>query len=129
MVDPSMLERRNSVTSLAPSEGSRSELATRRQNTEVVQQPKNYYKQVSDNKEIAKLVSLLATAINSTKRVSILYGCLLVICTIKFTSLFIVTMCSYSLQGSYSLEKSWKTLEFQCCFFKRLKVLDFRDSP
>ena len=32
-------------------------------------QPKNYYRNVSENKEISKLVSLLSTAINSTKKV------------------------------------------------------------
>ena len=31
---------------------------------------KNYFKNVSENKEIAKLVSLLSTCVNSTKKVS-----------------------------------------------------------
>ncbi|XP_055955514.1 dynein axonemal heavy chain 5 isoform X2 [Patella vulgata] len=34
----------------------------------IQQQAKNYYKSVSDNKEIAKLASLLSTSINSTKK-------------------------------------------------------------
>ena len=67
------LERQGSMLSLAQSEGSRSELTTRagREGAEksFVVQSKNYYKQVSENKEISKLTSLLSTAINSTKKV------------------------------------------------------------
>lgn len=32
-------------------------------------QVKNYYKSISENKEIVKLVSVLSTSINSTKKV------------------------------------------------------------
>ena len=71
-------QRRNSLVSNAPSESSRSDLGTRgakkgeddKQVTFQVQlQPKNYYKNVSEHKEITKLVSLLSTSINSTKKV------------------------------------------------------------
>ena len=37
----------------------------------VHQQPKNYFQRVYENKEISKLVSLLSTAINSTKKVRV----------------------------------------------------------
>ena len=66
------MERRNSATSLAPSESSRSDLATRHSRHPELSVAKNYFKQVSDNKEVSKLVSILATAINSTKKVSYL---------------------------------------------------------
>ena len=71
-------ERRASVTSNAPSEGSFREARKGRGEGEapavqmtIQQQPKNYYKSVSDNKEIAKLASLLSTSINSTKKVTL----------------------------------------------------------
>ena len=81
MADPAGVHhdgRRGSVVSNAPSEGSRSELGTRggRKGEDgamtsyvVHQQPKNYFKNVSENKEISKLQSLLSTSINSTKKV------------------------------------------------------------
>ena len=73
-------ERRHSLTSNAPSESSRSELATRsgrgRDHDDdkavhfsIQTQPKNYFRNVNDNKEVAKLASLLSTSINSTKKV------------------------------------------------------------
>lgn len=37
-------------------------------------QTQNYYKNISDNKEIVKLVSVLSTIINSTKKVCVM-GC------------------------------------------------------
>ena len=40
--------------------------------THIVPQPKNYFKNVSENKEISKLVSLLSTSINSTKKVNLI---------------------------------------------------------
>ena len=40
------------------------------QQFEIQQQPKNYFKAVSENKDVSKLVSLLSTAINSNKKVS-----------------------------------------------------------
>ncbi|XP_012940947.1 dynein heavy chain 5, axonemal [Aplysia californica] len=67
-------ERRASVVSNAPSEMSHLEAASKKADAESVksyviqQQPKNYYKSVSDNKEIAKLASLLSTSINSNKK-------------------------------------------------------------
>ena len=72
------MERRNSLTSNAPSEGSRSEIGTRmgrkgadddKASQYVVTQLKNYFQKVSENKEISRLVSLLSTSINSTKKV------------------------------------------------------------
>ena len=63
---------RQPLLSLAPSETSRSDLNTRPgrdPEKSFVIQSKNYYKQVSENKEISKLTSLLSTAINSTKKV------------------------------------------------------------
>ncbi len=42
---------------------------------QIQQQPNNYYKNVSENKEISKLVSLLSTSINSTKKVWVLVFC------------------------------------------------------
>ena len=46
----------------------------------VGQQPKNYYKAVSENKEIAKLASLLSTSINSNKKVSLLVCVCVCVC-------------------------------------------------
>lgn len=67
-------ERRGSVTSNAPSEMSRSEMATRGKGktdtAHVREQPKNYYKVVFENKEVNKLLQMLGTAISSTKAVS-----------------------------------------------------------
>ena len=40
--------------------------------THIVPQLKNYFKNVSENKEISKLVSLLSTSINSTKKVNLI---------------------------------------------------------
>ncbi|XP_033755107.1 LOW QUALITY PROTEIN: dynein heavy chain 5, axonemal-like [Pecten maximus] len=65
--------RRNSVVSNAPSEGSHTakkgeEEAPAVQSYVIQQQAKNYYKAVSENKEVSKLVSLLSTAINSNKK-------------------------------------------------------------
>ncbi|XP_052229952.1 dynein axonemal heavy chain 5-like isoform X5 [Dreissena polymorpha] len=67
-------ERRPSVGSVAASEGSHGE----KRKPEMDREPtnytnfttttKNYYKNVSENKEVAKLVSLLSTSINSTKK-------------------------------------------------------------
>jgi hypothetical protein len=39
-------------------------------NYTIQQQARNYFKSVSENKEIAKLASLLSTSINSNKKVS-----------------------------------------------------------
>lgn len=74
-----VIDRRGSLMSVAVSESSRSDLVTRAgrkgedgdrgSNFQVINQPKNYFKSVSENKEIAKLVSLLSTSINSTKKV------------------------------------------------------------
>ncbi|XP_064640332.1 dynein axonemal heavy chain 5-like isoform X2 [Lineus longissimus] len=68
-------ERRNSVTSNVPSESSRSDLVTRGRDKEQTQasmvtkdQKNNYFKNVSENKEVSKLASLLSTSINSTKK-------------------------------------------------------------
>ncbi|XP_048253391.1 dynein axonemal heavy chain 5-like isoform X2 [Haliotis rufescens] len=67
-------ERRGSVASQAPSEGShpdrkgRGDGETAPSNLVILQQVKNYFKSVSDNKDIAKLASLLSTSINSTKK-------------------------------------------------------------
>jgi dynein heavy chain len=70
-------ERRNSVTSNVPSESSRSDLMTRagrdKEPTQMSMvtkdQKNNYFKNVSENKEVSKLASLLSTSINSTKKV------------------------------------------------------------
>ena len=70
-------ERRASVTSNAPSEGSKSDITTRtgkdldsdeQKGTFVREQPRNYFKSVSENKEVSRLVSLLSTSINSNKK-------------------------------------------------------------
>lgn len=37
-------------------------------------QTQNYYKNISDNKEIVKLVSVLSTVISSTKKVGAIHG-------------------------------------------------------
>ena len=78
-----LAERRASVVSNAPSESSRSDAGAQRkkgaamgssderQTTfHVQQQAKNYYKNVSEHKEITKLLSLMSTSINSTKKVT-----------------------------------------------------------
>lgn len=72
-------ERRLSLASNAPSEGSHLQDHAGKeggefsvQNYTIQQQAKNYFKSVSENKEIAKLASLLSTSINSNKKVIIL---------------------------------------------------------
>lgn len=75
------LERQPSMLSLAQSEGSRSDMTTRQgrdPEKSFIVQSKNYYKQVSENKEISKLTSLLSTAINSTKKVGFLLQMLVI---------------------------------------------------
>ena len=68
-------ERRMSIGSAAPSEGSHSgakkapEPEREATNFTITTQTKNYFKNVSENKEVAKLVGLLSTSINSTKKV------------------------------------------------------------
>ncbi len=73
------MDRRPSLVSNAPSESSRSDIGMRggrrgdeeRSSTYAVPaQTRNYFTRVSENKEISRLVSLLSTAINSTKKVS-----------------------------------------------------------
>lgn len=67
-------DRRGSVASNAPSEVSRSEVATRKgkmDSSHVREQPKSYYKVVYENKEVNKLLQMLGTAISSTKAVSL----------------------------------------------------------
>lgn len=64
-----------SVGSVAASEGSHAdkkkpELEREATNYTVSSTAKTYYKNVSENKEVAKLVSLLSTSINSTKKVN-----------------------------------------------------------
>lgn len=46
-------------------------------------QTQNYYKNISDNKEIVKLVSVLSTVISSTKKVCVSQAldCLACVCT------------------------------------------------
>lgn len=69
---PDMMERRASVASHAPSEGSHAGHKEEEPSVPphtIQQQPKNYFKAVSENKEVTKLVSLLSTSINSTKKV------------------------------------------------------------
>ncbi|XP_060585698.1 dynein axonemal heavy chain 5-like, partial [Ruditapes philippinarum] len=66
-------DRRMSVGSVAASEGShgekkRPELEREATSHTVTTTAKNYFKNVSENKEVAKLVSLLSTSINSTKK-------------------------------------------------------------
>ncbi|KAF6020163.1 DNAH5 [Bugula neritina] len=64
-------ERRGSVASNAPSEVSRSDVATRAkgksEGSHVREQSKSYYKVVFENKEVNKLLQMLGTAISSTK--------------------------------------------------------------
>lgn len=80
-------DRRGSLLSNTASESSRSDLVTRSSRSRIEFEgstnfssvhhlSKSYYKFVSENKEISKLVSVLSTAINSTKKVSftILYN-------------------------------------------------------
>ena len=68
-------ERRMSIGSVAASEGSHSgtrkapEPEREATNYTITMATKNYYKNVSENKEVAKLVGLLSTSINSTKKV------------------------------------------------------------
>ncbi|XP_053402509.1 dynein axonemal heavy chain 5-like isoform X4 [Mercenaria mercenaria] len=66
-------DRRMSIGSVAASEGShgdrkRPELEREATSHTVTTTAKNYFKNVSENKEVAKLVSLLSTSINSTKK-------------------------------------------------------------
>ncbi|KAK3610339.1 hypothetical protein CHS0354_029807 [Potamilus streckersoni] len=68
-------ERRMSAGSIAQSEGSHAGTAQGKSlvereptNYTIQNAPKNYYKNVSENKEVAKLQSLLSTSINSTKK-------------------------------------------------------------
>ena len=71
------LDRRGSTSSYPASEVSRSDLDGGKKGEgeekavsfTIHPQAKNYFRNVSDNKDIAKLVSLLFTAINSTKKV------------------------------------------------------------
>ncbi|XP_030831333.1 dynein heavy chain 5, axonemal isoform X2 [Strongylocentrotus purpuratus] len=69
--------RRSSISSMAASESSRSDITSTRKgrsdelasvNLVPQVQVKNYFKNVSENKEIAKLVSLLSTCVMSTKK-------------------------------------------------------------
>lgn len=77
MADQPSLERRHSAGSAAPSEVSRSDLGTRigarkdqqSSNPNQVQElPNNYFLSVSTNKDISKLISILSTSINATKK-------------------------------------------------------------
>lgn len=66
-------DRRASIVSNAPSEVSRSDVATRGgkgRADNIKEMPKNYYKVVYENKEVNKLLQMLGTAISSTKAVS-----------------------------------------------------------
>lgn len=69
-------DRRHSIASNAPSEASHVDRAGKDggepsvQSYVITQQAKNYFKSISENKEITKLVSLLSTSINSNKKVS-----------------------------------------------------------
>ena len=95
------LERRASTFSLAPSESSRSDLGTRMSTKNedrgtqytILQQPKNYFKSVSENKEISKLISLLATSINSTKKVCITPLALVSNSSFQILILIIIPVC------------------------------------
>lgn len=63
-------DRRQSVVSAASdAAGEKKEEETEMKNYTITQQAKNYFKAVSENKEVTKLVSLLSTSINSTKKV------------------------------------------------------------
>lgn len=71
-------DRRASVVSNAPSEMSRSDIATRGgkgkiDGSHIREQPKNYYKVVYENKEVNKLLQMLGTSISSTKGVGVLH--------------------------------------------------------
>ncbi|XP_052714224.1 dynein axonemal heavy chain 5-like isoform X2 [Crassostrea angulata] len=62
-------DRRQSVVSAASdAAGEKKEEETEMKNYTITQQAKNYFKAVSENKEVTKLVSLLSTSINSTKK-------------------------------------------------------------
>ena len=72
------VELEPALVSYAPSESSRSEPGERRGRRDVNEktdsfyvqpQLRNYFKNVNENKEVAKLVSLLSISINSTKKV------------------------------------------------------------
>ena len=70
----SSMDRRPSMASVGPVDDG--DHAKKDEETAVVtytihKQPKNYYKAVSENKEVSKLQSQLSTAINSTKKVGI----------------------------------------------------------
>lgn len=69
----SSMERRASMASVCviPEEGDHGKKDDENpvQTYTIHKQPKNYYKAVSDNKEVSKLQSQLSTAINSTKKV------------------------------------------------------------
>ena len=64
-------ERRQSVVSAASEAagGEKKEEEPAPTNYTITHQTKNYFKAVSENKDVTKLVSLLSTAINSTKKV------------------------------------------------------------
>lgn len=63
-------DRRQSVVSAASdAAGEKKEEEAEMKNYTITQQAKNYFKAVSENKEVTKLVSLLSTSINSTKKV------------------------------------------------------------
>ena len=68
-------ERRGSIASNAPSELSRSDVATRGKSkadtNNIREKAKNYYKVVYENKEVNKLLQMLGTAISATKAVRI----------------------------------------------------------
>lgn len=68
----SNMERRPSIGSVGPADdqehGKKDDENAVKTYT-IHKQPKNYYKAVSDNKEVSKLQSQLSTAINSTKKV------------------------------------------------------------
>lgn len=68
-------ERSQSVVSIAASEGShggqkKPNEPEREATNYTISTIRNYYKNVSENKEVAKLLSLLSTSINSTKKVN-----------------------------------------------------------
>jgi dynein heavy chain len=68
-------ERRLSVGSVAASEGShgdkkKPDFECEATNYTTTSNAKNYYKNVSEDKEVAKFVSLLSTSINSMKKVN-----------------------------------------------------------
>lgn len=68
----SNMERRPSMASVCPVDEvdhGKKDDETAVQTYTIHKQPKNYYKAVSENKEVSKLQSQLSTAINSTKKV------------------------------------------------------------